>query len=273
MVHQILHRCAGTPCHRPPGGLDEPVVTLSRAGDRLWSRFGRRFWHAGQNRFGEGVHQGIQRLLSPANAEDVPQNAIKACSNPFFSAGQFNSPIQFVPDRRPNERAGICVASGLRRLVNLVLFFSGEPDRRSGTPGCARTLLHKKASTYNGSERHFWTFFFAVILRRTSVERATYFVPRRKPLTAPSLRVKKHQTVRQTLYVPLPGLCCLFASVRAIEVVAERRDSSQTAAMLENSRDLLQTVAHLRNRTHLNKPVHWILPSPVRNLSGYPICS
>jgi hypothetical protein len=97
-----------------------------------WSGFGRRFRHAGQNRFGESVHQRIQRLLSTAHAEDVPRNAIKACSHPFVGAGQFGSPVQFVADRRPNERTGICIASGLRCLLNLMLIFSGEPDRDSG---------------------------------------------------------------------------------------------------------------------------------------------
>jgi hypothetical protein len=46
--------------------------------------------------------------------------------------------------------------------------------------------------------------FFSVIVRRTSVERALEFVPRQKPLTAHALCVKKHQSVRQSLYVPLP---------------------------------------------------------------------
>ena len=48
--------------------------------------------------------------------------------------------------------------------------------------------------------------------RRTMVEHATQFVPRTKLLTAHSLRVKKHQVVRQSLYVPLPGICCLSGS-------------------------------------------------------------
>ena len=109
-----------------------------------------------------------------------------------------------------------------------------------------------------------------MILRRTSVERARHFVPRRKLLTAHSLRVKKHQTVRQTLYVPLPGLCCLFALVRAVEFVAERRDSSQTAATLENRRDLSQSVVNRRNCALPNQPVHGALPSVVCGLFGQP---
>ncbi len=112
MVHQILHGGARIARHRLTGGFDEPVVTLFRAGDGLRSGFGRRFRHAGQNRFGESVHQRKQRLLAPAHAEDVPRNAIKARSNPLLGAGQFGSPVQFVADRRPNERTGICIASG-----------------------------------------------------------------------------------------------------------------------------------------------------------------
>jgi len=69
--------------------------------------FGRRFRHARQNCFDECVHQGKHRLLFPVYAEDIARHAIKACSNPLISAGQFGSTIQLVPDRRPNERARI----------------------------------------------------------------------------------------------------------------------------------------------------------------------
>src|SRR5580698_9156862 len=121
MLNQILHGGAGVARHRLPGGLDELVITVSRAGDGLGSRFGRRFRHAGQNRFGESVYQGKQRLLPPANAEDIVRNAIKARSHPLICAGKFGSPLQFVSDRRSNERAGTCVTFGLRRLIDLPL--------------------------------------------------------------------------------------------------------------------------------------------------------
>ena len=67
----------------------------------------------------------------------------------------------------------------------------------------ARCFINKP-STDKGSERLFWTSFFALIWRRTLVERARKFVPRRKPLIPHSLRAKKHHPVRQSLYVPLP---------------------------------------------------------------------
>jgi hypothetical protein len=81
MVNQILHGCARIARHRLTSGLDETVITLFRAGDCLLSRFGRWFRHAGQDCFGEGVHQRKERLLPPADAENIVRNAIKACSN------------------------------------------------------------------------------------------------------------------------------------------------------------------------------------------------
>src|SRR5579863_3643939 len=158
MLHQILHGGTGVARHRLTGGLDELVITVSRAGDGLGSRFGRRFRHAGQNRFGESVHQGKKRLLPPSNAEDIVRNAIKARSHPLICAGKFGSPVQFVSDRRSNERAGTCVTFGLRRLIDLTLLFSGQPDRDSGVAESTRALCHSKPYTYKGSERHFWTF-------------------------------------------------------------------------------------------------------------------
>ena len=137
MVHQILHGGTRIARHRLTSSLDQPPVTLFRAGDSLWSGFGLRFRHAGQSRLGESVNQRVKRLLSPTDAEDIARQTIKACSYPFVSAGQLGSPIQFVADRSTDKRAGICVAPGLRCLLNLMLFFSGEADRDSGVAGCA----------------------------------------------------------------------------------------------------------------------------------------
>src|SRR5579863_2231820 len=83
MANQILHRCARIARHRLPRGFDEPVVTLLRARDCLRSRFGRWFGYAGQDRFGEGVHQSKKRLLPPTDAENIVRDAIKARSHPF----------------------------------------------------------------------------------------------------------------------------------------------------------------------------------------------
>jgi hypothetical protein len=57
MVHQILHGGTRIARHRLTGGIDEPPVTLFRAGDSLWSGFVLRFRHAGQSRLGEGDGQ------------------------------------------------------------------------------------------------------------------------------------------------------------------------------------------------------------------------
>lgn len=45
-------------------------------------------------------------------------------------------------------------------------------------------------------------------MRRTLVEHARQVVPRPKALIPRSLPMKKHRSVRQTLYVPLPVFCC-----------------------------------------------------------------
>src|SRR5580698_5669434 len=157
MVNQILHGCARIAGHRLPRGFDEPFITLRRARDCLRSRFGRWFGYAGQDRFGEGVHQRKERLLPPADAENLVRNAIKACSNFFLGADHLGSSFKFAADRRANERAGTCVTFGLRRLLDLTLLFAGKPDRDSDIPGSTRALRHKNTYTYKGSGRHFWT--------------------------------------------------------------------------------------------------------------------
>jgi hypothetical protein len=163
MVNQILHGCPRIARHRLPRSLDEPVIALFRARNCLRSRFGRWFRHAGQYRFGEGVHQRKERLLAPSDAENIVRNAIKACYHPFLGADQFGSSVKFAADCGPNERAGTCVTPGLRRLLDLTLLLSGKPDRDSGISGSTRGLPHKKPYAYKGSKRHFWDNFFAAI--------------------------------------------------------------------------------------------------------------
>src|SRR5208283_20297 len=64
----------------------------------------------------------------------------------------------------------------------------------------AEALRDKKSSPRVGR----WDDFSLKSERRTFVEHATDFVPRRNPLIAFRLQSRKHPTVRHFLYVPLP---------------------------------------------------------------------
>src|SRR5580692_9363717 len=158
MAHQVLHGRACVSRHILAGRLYQPVITFLRAGDGLLSGVGWWFWDASQNHFGKRVKQRIERLLTTTNAEGLPRYAIKPCGNSFLSAGHLLSPVQFVPDCRPDESAGVCVASRFRCLLDLMLIFSGKPDRDPGVPGLARVFLHKpNPLQIRGLDRHFRT--------------------------------------------------------------------------------------------------------------------
>jgi hypothetical protein len=79
----------------------------------------------------------------PSSVASAPRSHERSCTGLLLSAGQLRSSLQFVSDRRTDERTGICVASRLRCRLDLMLLFAAEPHRDSGPSGHTRGLSHK----------------------------------------------------------------------------------------------------------------------------------
>ncbi len=246
MTHQIPHRSACIARHVLACRLYKSVIAFFRTGDGLLSCVGWWFRHASQNHLGEGIKERIECLLPTTNVEDIPRYTIKTSGNSLLGAVRFRSPIQFVPDRRPDERAGICVAPRLGCLLDLMLIFSGKPDRDPGVPGLACVFLHKpNPLQIRGQDRHFRqrsqnSLDFSSLRShcRTIVEHVVDFGKRRKLLAPRLLARKKHQLVRQSLYVPLPVFVASLVWVPAAGFVAECRNSSQNAVTSKSPRSV-----------------------------------
>jgi hypothetical protein len=104
-----VHCQPGIADHRLARGLEQAVMALPSARDRLLLGVGRRLRQARQKRLGKCVHVREKSLVLTPEAEGFFARLLDACGKAFFCSNEVLLPRRdLLRDRVPNKR-------GLRR--------------------------------------------------------------------------------------------------------------------------------------------------------------